>query len=150
MEPLRYHDFHLRGYAVSDFGTRIVLDLVYDYPESDKDESRITFSDVACYSFLHPAGAIITDIVETDIATLVREEAAFFTDVAPQHGLRYWNYSEDGLKDYLNALRNEHMRAWRIASALGFDGFVIAKNISGEFTAHPACVGGPTSTHGAA
>ncbi len=91
MEPLRYHDFHLRGYAVSDFGTRIVLDLVY-------------------------RGVLFLD----------------------------------GLKDYLNALRNEYMRAWRIASALGFDGFVIAKSISGEFTAHPACVGGPTSTHGAA
>ncbi len=150
MEPLRFHDFHLRGYTVSDFGTRIVLDLVYDYPDAGKDESRITFSDVACYSFLHPSGAIITDIDELDVATLVREEAAFFTRVAPQYGLRHWNYSDRGLEDYLSALRNEQMRAWRITSAVGFDGFVIAKSVSGQVTEHPLAVGGPTGTPSAA
>lgn len=44
---MRYHDFHLRGYSVSDFGAHIELDLVYDYPDCEKVESRITFSGVA-------------------------------------------------------------------------------------------------------
>ena len=99
---------------------------------------------------MHPSGAIITGIDELDVATLVREEAAFFTEVAPQYGLRHWSYGERGLEDYLSALRNEQMRAWRIASAVGFDGFVIAKSVSGQFTEHPAHVGSPTSTPSAA
>jgi hypothetical protein len=150
MDPLRFHDFHLRGYTVSDFGTRIVLDLVYDYPDVNKDESRITFSDVAYYSFLHPSGAIITDIDEIDVAALVQEDAAFFTEIASQYGLRHWNDSAHGLEGYLSALRNEQMRAWRISSAIGFDGFVIAKSVSGQFTEHPTDGGDPASTPSAA
>jgi hypothetical protein len=81
-QSLRYHDFHLRGYAASDFGTTIALDLVYDYPGHDKAQSRISFSEVACYSFVHTSGAIITDIDEVPVTSLVADEAAFFTEQA--------------------------------------------------------------------
>lgn len=134
METLRYHDFHLRGYSVSEFGTRIVFDLVYDYPDCDKDESLITFSDVACYSFIHPSGAIITDIDEVDVASLVADEAAFFTEVAPQYGLRHWRHSNTTLADYVKALQEAQLRAWYITSAVGFFGFLIAKSVACQYT----------------
>jgi hypothetical protein len=67
---MKYHEFHLRGYAVRDFGARIILDLVFDYPDRTKEESRIEFCDAACYYLDHACGAIITDIEELDAATL--------------------------------------------------------------------------------
>ena len=50
---MRYHDFHLREYRVSDFGKHITLDLVYDYAGKPKERSQIEFSDVALYNFTH-------------------------------------------------------------------------------------------------
>lgn len=130
MEPLRYHDFHLRGYSVCDFGARIVLDLVLHDRDSDWYGSSITFSGVACYRFTHPSGAIITEIDEVDLPLLVEEEAAFLTDAAMQYGLRHWGHG--GIEEYVTALQKEDLSAWRIESAIGFGGFVIAKDVAGQ------------------
>jgi hypothetical protein len=70
---MRYHDFHLREYRVSDFGKRIILDLVYDYAGRPKDESQIEFSDVALYNFTHTGGAIVTGIEEISLDDLMRK-----------------------------------------------------------------------------
>src|SRR5689334_10400667 len=98
---MKYHDYHLRGYSVESFGSRIVLDLVYDYPGADKQESKIEFSDVACYFFQHTAGAIITNIEKFDITTIVREEENLLVSFAEQYGLKYWNKS---ISDYADTL----------------------------------------------
>jgi len=141
MPPLRCHDYHLRGYSVLDFGTRIVFDLSYDYPDNpDKAESCITFADVECYSFVHPSGAIITDIDELDVSTLVMEEAAFFTEAATRYGLRSWRERHWSLAEYVSTLQAGQFRAFRIYSALGFDGFVVAKNATGQYTEHSSAV----------
>lgn len=129
MEPLRYHDFHLRGYSVLDFGARIVLDLVLHDRDSDWYESSITFSGVVCYRFTHPSGAIITEIDEVDLALLVEEEASFLTDAA-KYGLEHWTLG--GMEEYVANLQREGGRAWRIESAIGFGGFVIAKDVAGQ------------------
>ena len=130
METLRYHDFHLRGYSVSDFGSRIELDLVHDYPGCpEKVESRITFSGVVCYSFVHPSGAILTEIDEVPVASLVAEELSFLTEAARQHGLEHWGSGPD---EYVRTLQKEWLRAWRLESAVGFSGFVIALNVEGH------------------
>ena len=126
---MKYHDYHLRGYAVENFGTRVVLDLVYDYPDTDKQESRIEFSDVACYFFQHTTGAIITDIEKLDVATLVKEEEQLLVSFAHQYGLKYWNKD---ISDYVDTLQKEQFFGWRIESAIGFDGFVIARTIDGS------------------
>jgi hypothetical protein len=68
---VRFHDFHLAGYTVSDFGGTIMLELVYDYPDQPRETSRIKFSDVAAYHFIHTEGAIIVDIAQISIPELM-------------------------------------------------------------------------------
>jgi hypothetical protein len=126
---MKYHDFHLRGYSVEQFGGRIVLDLVLDNPGREKEESRIVFIDVACYSFDHSEGAIITDIEEVEIDNLVREEEQKLSFFARQHGLKHWR---NDLSDYIATLKKEKLRGWCIDSAIGFGGFVIARAIESE------------------
>ena len=126
---MKYHDFHLRGYSLEQFGGRIVLDLVLDHPGREKEESRIVFTDVACYSFEHSAGAIITDIEEVEIENLAREEEQKLSFLARQHGLKHWRTD---LSDYIATLQRERLHSWYIGSAIGFGGFVIARAIEGE------------------
>jgi len=63
---MRYHDFHLKGYAATKFGTDILLELLYDYPGQPVGTSWIHFSDVEAYHFIHTGGAIITEIMVSD------------------------------------------------------------------------------------
>jgi hypothetical protein len=58
----------------------------------------------------------------------VTEESAFFTTQAVRNGLTHWHTT---LEDYLNTLTNLGFRAWRIDSAIGFEGFVIARGVEG-------------------
>ena len=50
---MKYHDFHLQGYEVSEKGKTVTLNLVYDYPDTGKEESNIKFTDVTLYNFTH-------------------------------------------------------------------------------------------------
>lgn len=122
---MRYHDFHLRGYSVEDFGSRIVLDLVFDSPDRKTEESRIEFRDVVCYSFEHSAGAIITDINEVNVSALAREEEPKLAHFA-KHGLEHWRTD---ISDDIATLERERLRGWRIESAIGFSGFIIAGSV---------------------
>jgi hypothetical protein len=123
---MRYHDYHLSGYSVTDFGDKITLHLVYDYPGQSKRESHIEFSGVACYRFVHTGGAIITDITEEPVAHLVKKEEEFLSSSAAKHGLSFWR---SDAADYIRRLEAEGRKAWRIASAVGFSGFVIGSAI---------------------
>jgi hypothetical protein len=67
VREMNFHDFHLKGYSVLDSGRRIVLDLMYDYPDTKKEKSRIEFQGVVCYHFNHTTDAIITDIEEVTV-----------------------------------------------------------------------------------
>jgi hypothetical protein len=126
---MKYHDFHLRGYSVENFGGRIVLDLANVNPGGEEQESRIEFSDVVCYSFDHTTGAIITDIEEIDLTTLVREEEHRLLHFAKQHGLKFW---KTDISEYAATLQKEGFKGWRIDSAIGFSGFVIARSVNGS------------------
>jgi len=123
---MRYHDFHLREYRVSDFGKRITLDLVYDYAGRPKDESQIEFSDVALYNFTHTGGAIVTDIEETSLDDLMKEVGSSVVSWHHQHGLTGWR---DNLENYRSTLESAGQKAWRIESAIGFYGFVVARSV---------------------
>jgi hypothetical protein len=126
---MKYHDFHLRGYSVEQFGGRIVLDLVLNHPGREREESRIVFTGVACHSFDHSAHAIITDIEEVAVDDLVQEEEQRLSFLAHQHGLKHW---KSDISVYIATLKKEQLRGWRIGSAIGFGGFVIARAIEGE------------------
>jgi hypothetical protein len=123
---MRYHDFHLSGYTVSDFGNKIVLHLVYDCPNRVKEESDIEFSDVACHHFVHTSSAIITEIEQESPAAFVKAEEALLSRLAKQHGLNYWDTSA---LDYAETLEKKGLRVWRIASAIGVAGFIVARGV---------------------
>lgn len=123
---MRYHDFHLREYRVSDFGRSITLDLVLDYAGRPREESQIQFSDVILYNFTHTGGAIITDIEEADFESLLGDVGAALVDWNRWHGVSGWRDSLENYRDFLNA---EGYKAWRIAAAIGFSGFVIGKSV---------------------
>ena len=121
---MRYHDYHLNKYEVSDHGETITLHLIYDYPEEKIDKSKIKFSHVALYNFTHTTSAIITDIEEVEISDFVQEIGNEITEWNRLHGVRFW---KDNLQNYGLWLQSEGYKAWRIVSAIGFYGFVIAK-----------------------
>jgi len=123
---MRYHDFHLREYQVSDFGKRITLHLVYDYAGRPKEESHIEFSGVALYNFTHTGGAIITDIEEASLGGLFEEIGGTLDEWHKQHGVPGL---KNTLEDYRSTLDSAGHKAWRIDSAVGFGGFVVAKSV---------------------
>ena len=123
---MRYHDFHLREYQVSDFGTRITLHLVYDHAGRPKEESHIEFSGVALYNFTHTGGAIITDIEESPLEDLIDEVGGALVDWHKQHGIAGW---KNTLEDYRATLASAGHKAWRIDSAIGLGGFVVAMSV---------------------
>src|SRR2546423_13034599 len=123
---MRYHDFHLKGYSVRQFGAEIVLHLLYSYPPKPEEESHISFRDVAFYHFVHTGSAIILDIAETPLGEILDRFGGRMSEWDRQHGITGW---VDDRTKYQAALRSESLRAWEIASAIGFGGFVIAKTI---------------------
>jgi len=124
---MRYHDFHLADYSVRKFGGEIVLHLVYDYPSKPTEESHIRFVDVELYHFVHTGAAIITDILEVPITQIFDQFWDRMAEWYHQHGgISLW---EDTRSMYQGVLESESYKAWEIASAVGFGGFVIAKAI---------------------
>lgn len=123
---MRYHDYHLKKYEVSDRGETIVFHLVYGYPEEETGDSYIKFSGVALYDFSHTTSAIITDIEEVEIPDLIQEIGNDITEWNRMFGVRFW---KDNLENYSLRLQSEGYKAWRIVSAIGFYGFVIAKTV---------------------
>ena len=123
---MRFHDFHLSGYSVRKFGGEIVLHLVYDYPPQPPEESHIRFADVDFYHFVHTGGAIILDIAEISLSDLLDRFSDRMAEWDRQHGISRW---QDDRAKYQAALEAEALRAWEIASAVGFAGIVIAKTI---------------------
>lgn len=123
---MRYHDFHLKAYSVEDHGTTITLHLSWDYDGAAVDDSLIRFSDVSLYHFVHTQGAIITNLEEVALADLLDEFAAQLPEWDRWHGVRGWKGDCQRTAVHLQA---EGYRAWTIASAIGFQGFVIARAV---------------------
>jgi len=123
---MRYHDFRLHGYRVADFGKRITMELFSDYAGEPRHESWIEFSDVALYNFTHTAGAIITEIEEVSLENLLTDERASLEAWNQQQGVGGW---KDSIEGYRHFLESEGLKAWRIDSAMGFHGFVVARSV---------------------
>ncbi len=123
---MRVHDYHLRGYQVLDFGSSIVLDLVYDYPGHAKQESTIRFNGIELYHFTHTAGAILFGIEPVSVDDILKEHRALIESSAAMHGVRGW---QDGIDNYRRYLQVKGAGAWEITSSIGFEGFVIAQSV---------------------
>ena len=121
---MNYHDYHLRGYSISDFGETVVLDLIYDYPDQTVKESQIEFSGVALYHFIHTSGAIITEICPCPLTTILSEYSSQIPEWDRLQSVADWPNS---VGKYKTKLEEDGLSAWRIESAIGFHGFVIGK-----------------------
>jgi hypothetical protein len=124
---MRFHDFHLDGYTVSKSGGEIVLHLVWPYQDQVEPDSHLRFSNVAVYRFTHLGGAILTDIDEVSLGRLL-------DDVWPDlfernHELGGLPFRAEDRATWQQNLEVEGFKAWTITSAVGFGGFVIARDV---------------------
>jgi hypothetical protein len=134
---MRYHDFHLEGYAVTKFGSEIVLELVSNDPGPPFERSRIRFTDVATYHFIHTGGAIITEIMEMPLPDLLMEYGDQLAEWHRMYGISHW---KDNRADYIATLRKKDYSAWVIHSAIGFQGFVIARSVGEDMSKNEGLV----------
>ncbi len=123
---MRFHDFHLSGYSVCKFGGEIVLHLIYDYPPQPPEESHIRLGDVEFYHFVHTGGAIILDIAEVPLSDFLDRFWDCMAEWDRQHGISHWH---DDRAKYQATLESDSLKAWEIASAVGFAGVVVARTI---------------------
>ena len=125
---LKFHDYHLQKYEVSDHGKTINLFLGYCYPGKETDFSQITFENVVLYNFVQSAHSIITDIEKVTVTSLFSEE---------KENIETWNrlYSVDCWQNSIEStalfLESNGYSGWHIESAVGFYGFVVAKSVTG-------------------
>ena len=122
---MKYHDWHLSGYTVSDYGSTVVLHFSWDYPGDEVRKNQIKFSEVAAYHFQHTEGAIITQIHPWPITAYFEKEKPFI-ESAKHTGLRYW---KTDMNQYRSDLEKANFRYWLVESAIGFSGFVLAKTV---------------------
>jgi hypothetical protein len=71
------------------------MHLVYDYPGIPREESNIEFRGVALYSFVHPSGAIITDIEQTTLDAVIKDLGETVTEWARLYGVNGWKVDRD-------------------------------------------------------
>ncbi|WP_323816617.1 hypothetical protein [Cellvibrio sp. NN19] len=124
---MKYHDYHLESYEVSDFGESISFNLAYAYPGEDIDKSHIKFEGVALHHIINTTGSIITGIEELSIEALLSKHSTQITEWSRMFGVRHW---KSDMASYVSYLKNNEFKAWEITSAIGFYGFVIAKEIT--------------------
>jgi hypothetical protein len=125
VEEFDYHDFHLRGYTVGDYGGSIVLDLV-----SGTEPERCTlleFGGVESYRFLHTGGAIITYILKVPFMDAIRETGYDFARDFCQHG--GLSVACDSNEEYGLHFARQGLHTWLIQSAIGFIGMVVAQSL---------------------
>lgn len=126
VRKMEYHDWHLSGYSVTDFGQNIILHLAWNYPDSDYRENHIEFSDVAAYHFLHTDGTILTVLKEFHVSSFIDDHEDYFKTTAQQQGLRYW---DGDFTKYKQHIVGQNYKSWGILSAIGFEGFIMAKSV---------------------
>lgn len=124
---MKYHDYHLESYEAFDRGESITFNLVYGYPGEETDTSIIKFTGVALYHIINTTGAIITDIEEVSIDALLSEASSEVIEWNRMYRVKHW---KSDLASYVMYLENHAFKAWEITSAIGFYGFVIAKEVS--------------------
>jgi hypothetical protein len=123
---MNYHDYHLQGYDVADFGRRIVVHLAWDYPGPARAPSNIEFTGVVLYHFVHSAGAIITDIEAVPVGEFIEEFADSLQEWAEWYGLTGWTGTPAAYQQFLE---QSAKTVWQIESAVGFYGVVVADRV---------------------
>lgn len=81
---------------------------------------------MALYNFVHTAGAIVTDIEQVPLEKLFREAGEKISRWQREFGITGWTGDID---DFRKSLETNGQRGWWIGAAIGFNGFVIAKQV---------------------
>ncbi len=112
---MRFHDFHLSGYDVRQFGAEVVLHLVS--PRQGPEESHIRFTDVELYHFVHVGGTIIFGIDEVPVSQILDEFWERILRWAQQHGgVPHWD--QDDRASYQAKIEADGYKAWDISSSM--------------------------------
>lgn len=131
---MKYHDFRLEEYTVTKLGSEIILRLIYNYPNKPIEWSAIRFSDVAIYHFIHTGGSIITNIMDVPLSHIFSEYGEQIAKWWQMYGgFPHWR---DDQAEYIEVLKQKGYSGWLIDSAIGFQGFVIARS-TGEEPCNP-------------
>ncbi|MBC7979132.1 MAG: hypothetical protein H7Y36_01045 [Armatimonadetes bacterium] len=136
IEEFDYHDFHLRGFTVQDYGQSIILDLTSGF--EPKRVTILEFSGVVSYRFLHTGGAIITYILEVPFMDAVRETGADFPQEFREHGGLSVDFKSN--EEYGTYFENEGFHTWLIHSAIGFIGMVVGRGLGSAQAEQDAAV----------
>lgn len=123
---MKYHDFTLQGYDVSDKGKSIILHLSLESKNSPSIKSDIRFCDVILYNFIHVSGSIITSIEEVNLSKCLTDKS---TEILEWNRMFGVNQFKGSIEDYAIYLQDQNYKAWEITSAIGFYGFVIAQSV---------------------
>ena len=120
------HDYHLLEYRVADFGRTIEFDLRLTSEKSSESLS-FKFEKVLFYHFTHTQSAVLSNVIHVSLLELLEERWESFVAWNEQHGIEH--FVPDRL-EFTSILMDEGYTAWELCSALGFAGFVIAKEVS--------------------
>ena len=125
---LKFHDYHLQKYEVSDHGKTVRLFLGYGYPGQETDWSQITFENVVLYNFVHSAYSIITDIEKVTVSSLFAEHRNIIENWNRLYGTNFW---KEDIESSCSFLESNGYSGWHIESAVGFYGFIVARGVNG-------------------
>ena len=126
LEHIPFHDYHLRGYTVGEYGRLVTLDLRSG--SEPEPTTTIHFTEVETYRFLHTGGAIITYMMEVPFREAVREMKLNFPEDFRLHGGMSVSFPTN--EEYGEHFVREGFKTWLILSAIGFAGVIVGKYIS--------------------
>ena len=119
---MKFHDYSLEEYSVRIHGALISLHLL-----RDTESSEIEFSEVILYHFIHTGGAIITEIMEVPVGRMVDGKKDLISEWSRMHGgIQHWNGDH---ASFISKISSLGYRAWSVESAIGFEAFIIGKEI---------------------
>jgi len=124
---LSIHDHHILGYSV-DVERREIL-VHTEVPERGPPFERtdICFRGVFGYLLLDSLGGILFDVDEVEIEQALREYGSFLAWGVRRAWPGVWNTSQEAVVSFVAA---QSAKVWRIHSSIGFDGFVIGREMA--------------------
>ena len=123
------HDNHVLGYSVDQARRELLIRTEFRDRGLPYERTNLRFTGVFGYLLLDSLGGILFDVKEVPVEDVASEYESFFTWGRPDGWPGTWILGEDSLPQ---CLQKHHLRVWRIASSIGFDGFVFAQSLHVE------------------
>ena len=121
---MRYHDYHLDSYTISDTDRTITLNL-----SLGEDISFIEFRGVSFHHFTHTEGTILLELEELPLRKFIDSKYQQIEAWNQVFGVRDF---VQGKQAYIDNLEQLGLKVWGISSSIGFTGFVLCKEVLGN------------------